>query len=607
MAWRAIDFQGIISLDSTIVEQLQAYLAEKEALLSQGIAEAFPSAEEQLRNNLPKKLAEGIDLFARAIAQQSSSPSISWQPMVDHVEHALWDYLESLESTAVELFQQLSQISLEQWRPQVMDTVTAIKELLAYRMEELKWVLKRVESLLSDYRKGYDQHHSHSAWWLERLRFWETILDGDLAKNLEKSHKFLIFNYQKFLQSYDQYESINRDIEHASKKFDSYPIFKGLEAEQQQQFKKLYRLLKLHDANSQTKALPAEEVISELRMAMSPNYAFSLFKEYFKILKLTLIAHSRQLKTPDFADPAMREILKGQVSGEIMEVRTLGATIEKYRNFLLHTDPDPYVRATGGFSEWIVGQEPAAAKALLNQEYNIDMLDSWYRQMESDLALPPLSKEKQLPLQQEIAKNLHSMGQPLASQAMMAVRAEKFVSQLQQLHEMSSQDPQIVDYVTQILSRAMRTDWKYHTLHALSQFHELYVLHHGIVGSVDDRQHANRWNQFNTLTYQIHRWIKERKIVVHLHDIEVYMNDIKGYLQDFLAHAQRTAKDSTLSPEQRRKVLMEVTLQLLEYRYLFGQFFYTLREQDGDEALIRHRFLFVDQYFESVENILAEK
>ena len=57
-----------------------------------------------------------------------------------------------------ELFQQLGQIGFEQWHPDLIKVVDAIKDLLDVRMEELSWKIKRLESLLWVYRRECEAH-----------------------------------------------------------------------------------------------------------------------------------------------------------------------------------------------------------------------------------------------------------------------------------------------------------------------------------------------------------------------------------------------------------------------------------------------------------------
>ncbi len=190
---------------------------------------------------------------------------------------------------------------------------------------------------------------------------------------------------------------------------------------------------------------------------------------------------------------------------------------------------------------------------------------------------------------------------------MMEVRSRQFVEHLQSLDELASSDPLVVENVTKFLSRALRADWKYNMLFDIPEFHLLYSIHQGILGPDSDRAHVTRMGEFRILTERLFKWIKEKKLIRHHHDVELDINDIKESLQDMLAYVQRTAKDPVLfNKENAASIIQDISKKLLEYRYLFNHFFHQLRGIESDEKLLRKQFLFVDHYFESIENRLIE-
>jgi len=609
MSWQVIDFQGIVTLSKTLVRHLRSHLERKETELSQTITNAIP--EQTYSKDLPplslskNKLSEGVENFAlRAKAAfQGKPPLRPWSDVAKTLNRASWVYVEMLENTVVELFQQIDQVSLEDWRPELLGTVETIKELLAHEMENLQWALKRLESHLNDYRVECEKQEAKPTRWWSSFIPHKPSLDRGLTANIDKSHKFLIFNYQKFSQRYAQYEMLSSEIELVMEKFNKYTVLNSLESDQQEKFKKLYRLLKLWEKNQKIKALPQSEIITALRMSMSPSHAFQIFKDYFKALRQKLFDQSRLLKVEREASNTHSNLAE-HLTSQRQELHTLGATIDKYRKFMLKTDPDPYVRASGGFSEWIVGHEPLESHAFLNQEYDIEMLDRLFLKMESTLKSKSEIQSLSKTFKSDVYDNLHDMGQPLASQNMMSIRSDRLVHQLESLHELSTTNQEIVDFVTSVLSKAMRADWKYNTLFEKPQFHDLYAIHIGIIGPNVDRHHLNRLNKFQALTQQVLKWVKTKKVVSHLHEIEVDINDIKGYLQDFLAQVQRIDQESF--PEGFQETMRQTAVELMEYRYLFGKFFHALQKEDNDEKLMRQRFLFVDQYFESIEGRLMD-
>lgn len=631
MSWQAIDFQGISSFDKSLTNHLQQYLDEKQAYLSQVISESIPSEIEISQPKLEpskghRKLSDGVEAFTRKVNQSQTTLSISeeqWQEAVRKINNALWEYAELLQGMAVELFQQLELAGIEQWKPDLLKVVDNIKNILQHQMEDLKWAIKRLESRLWEYKRAAGTPNNLEKWFSFLNPFSRDILDHSIIKNLEKSQKFLGFRYQNFQHRYEQYIELDRAIEKKMHKFHNYAVLPTLDYDEQDSFKRLYRLLKLWKANKQAKAIPKRELIRALRHEVSPEKAATFFKNYYNALENKLFSQSRRLKDlPPHSEPnkssfdtyrsQLKELdldeLKTTLSNQRFELHTLGATVSAYRSFLLDSDPNPYVRTRGGFSEWIVGHEPSQTKSLVEQEYGIERLDALYLHfLESLKPTPNDSLASHEEIYEAIERTLHDMGQPLASQSMMQSRAHHFIELLNQLNELGTRDSEVTSHITPILSKAMRADWKYHVLHETPLFHQLYAVHMKILPPLDDRQHLNRMKHFKRLLQQLQQWVHDKSTLTHVHEIALDINDIKGYLQDFLAQLQRVAKDDSLFTKDTGKAIIAKTAQeLIEYRYLFGHFFHRLRQTEIDERLMRNQFLFVDHYFETVENKLID-
>ncbi|MBA3720971.1 MAG: hypothetical protein H0W88_01050 [Parachlamydiaceae bacterium] len=280
--------------------------------------------------------------------------------------------------------------------------------------------------------------------------------------------------------------------------------------------------------------------------------------------------------------------------------------MEKYREFMLETDPNPYVRSRWGFKEWSVAPEPEKAKALLNQIYDAEEMNRWYKDFIDALEEDPFSQErKENQAHQEIERLLHEMGQPLISKMMMRNRVEQLLAYIKACDEVSSPHYETINYIEDVFSKALRLDWKYHLLHEFTLFKKLYNIHQGLVERVDDPAHAYRIERFNNLFDQIERWVRKGDVYSHIHEIEVDINDMKTYLQDFLAVVQRASKEKSVDPFLD-DTIQRFRHQLLEYRYLFGQFFNDIMSRNNEGQQLRNQFLYVDQYFETLESLLNE-
>lgn len=620
MNWQPIDFQGIISLDSPVINLLHQYLDEQESLLARAILESIPSKLQpailSYNPNTSIKLPDAIESFSKKCSLnhdeiKTLSPDTDWQPTVNKINKAYWQYTEILEGCVTELFQQLDHIGLEHWHSRLSEVISTIKELLSHKIEDLIWNIKRLEAQLWKFRLALYPTYNYKRYYAKISFLWSSLLDKKLTRNLNQTQSFLRMQYARFVKRYGNYLKLQEQVEKSLEKFDTYPVIAQLDRESQRLLKKLYQLLKLWEMNQSSKAVPSRELILALRHALSIEKAISLFIDYHAGLKTLLFSYSSSLKKQGeqfFEEEQSKETMEVALSHTHAEIHSLGTTISHYRDFLLRSDPDPYVRSRLGFSEWIVGPEPAQTKPLLELGYDVDHLDELCKHLEVALKRDPKAKG-QISFEEvdpEISKMLHEMSQPLATRRMMRNRAENIIEMLEKLDEWGSFSYGIVDYVGIILSKLIRIDWKYHVSFEFNSFHQLYNIHNGLVEHVDDRSHVNRMQKFTKLLQRVQDWVSKHRTQRHFHDIELDMNDIKVYLQDFFAHAQRLSADSLTPREQRDKLIKDISQQLLEYRYLFGNFFYQLRQNENEGQLVRNQFLFVDQYFESIEVKLQE-
>ena len=159
------DFQGIIKLDESIIQQLGDYLQEKESQVGNCILHAIhPLPRETLPPVLPfstrgeVKLSDAVEAFSKnvhkiGISKRPLVPANDWEIATRQINNAFWEYVEVLEGCVTELFQQLSQVGFEQWQPELIKVVDAVKNILNLSMEDLMWKIRRMESLLWEYRR----------------------------------------------------------------------------------------------------------------------------------------------------------------------------------------------------------------------------------------------------------------------------------------------------------------------------------------------------------------------------------------------------------------------------------------------------------------------
>lgn len=594
------EFQGILTLNTTLVDQLYRYLEARESKACQAILNIIemrltePGTPPFLpAASTPLKVTETVELVGKKIRQsvnnrQNLTGPSDWSSVANKISRILWDYLEVLESCVTELFQRLDQVGVEEWGIELAHIVDAIKEMLLHRLDDLDWAIRRLEYQLYEYRWAGEARASKLSMLKKAGLFWQTLLDRALRPNLEKCRKYLGFRYQKFSDQYERYIDMHTAIELVVDKFSECQVFNGLESETQDKFRKLYRLVRLWQLNNEERAMPRSETIRALRHAMSPERALSVFREYDQQLWRAFYDKSRLIKSRpwELSDRGSVSRIKEQIDGYRIELNTLSSTELAYHDFLLKSIPD---------------RNETRQFTLLSAD--LHQMDEMMKDFSSSLEGKGVTLEHTIAdIDQDVQSVLHEMAQPLISRSNMEVRAQHLVNLLKQLNLISNSDKRTVDYIGLTLNKAMRADWQYHVLFDQPAFHQLYTVYRGIVGSIDDRSHLNRVQKFKRLIQQLDAWVSTHDTPRHAHEIEVDLSDMKGYLQDFLAYAQRLSREDEPGKEERYATIAQ---QLLEYRYMFGSFFHRLRDNSAEARMLRKQLLFVDQYFEAVETTLT--
>lgn len=618
MSTRVIDFRGLVDLDKKIIEQLELYLKEKETRLSHQILHILPIVPmEPLMPILPLegaplKLSEAVEGFTKGI-RFALQKNIKFDPdehmpekMIRHLNAVFWDYTEALESCVIELFQQVKQVNVDKWHLTISEVVHTIQDILTHRIDDLMWAIRRIEEPL----KEFCQKHPDKS--IPFWRFWRhSYLDHDLLKNLEQSQKFLRTRYEEFNQRYHEFLRLSAKVEKSLEGMRTYPVLALLDVPEQNLYVDVYRLLKLVDLNPHSKGVLAQETVRSLKYLASLDSILRVFRIYYRELKDVLFNSSLEFKSLNkekeyaYFEENLQK-LKDKAQEYRQELQHLISTISRYRAFILKNDSNPYVRSKWGFTEQIVAPEPISSIKLLNLAYLAEELNENYQHFLEALNSPAVDQEEREKFaHQDIDKLLHEMGQPLISRFMMRSRAERLLMEMKACNELGSPHMDTIDYIEDVLGKAMREDWKYHVLHEFPLFHEIYRLHQGMRRRYEDPAHAFRNERFHLFFEQIENWVKKGDLFTHIHEIELDINDMKTYLQDFLAAVQRSAKEKSTDPFLD-ETIQKYRQQLLEYRYIFGQFFSTIMVNSEDGQQLRTQFLFVDQYFESVESLLNE-
>lgn len=619
MAWQPIDFQSIILLGQGVIPQLDQYLNEKEARLAVQISNSVSSDSMHpfspvLPNPLAaqQKLSEAVEGLTKKVRllgheyRKPSKPGINIESISSGINTALWEMTDILEGCVIELFNQIKQVSIDKWNRTFAQVVQSIKEILVHRIDDLSWVVKRLQGSFDEYQQLYG---IRAPGWRGFLGIRPDQIDKGILTHLNQSEQLLKTRYESFHQRYLEYTQLSIKVEDQLQKMKGFPVLALLEIPQQNLYVDVFRLLTLLDLNPQPKKGLGKETVRALKNLSSVDGVIHVFGLYFYGLKRAFFNCSLELKAlSDLHEDQEKALnaLKVKVKDYVAELQHLMIIMAQYREFMLQTDSNPYVRSRWGFTERTVAPEPAKARDLRDLIFSCEELKRWYEGFQVSLGLDPtVQQQHEDQSRKEIGHLLHEMTQPLISQHMMRNRAKLLLEQLMICDEVGSPHQSTIQYVQDILSKALRADWKYHVLHEFSLFHELYRLHEGLIDTVDDPAHSFRLEQFHRLFEQIQSWMKKDEVYSHIHEVEMDMSDMKTYLQDFLAAVQRAEKDKSSDPFLD-DTIGRFSEQLLEYRYVFGEFFAQLTATGADGQQLRNQFLFVDQYFESIESLIQE-
>lgn len=614
MVWQSYENQNII-LDEPMAEQLSQYLENKESLLSAKIVEVIlqfeglPSLSEAV-NPHSFRLSEAVEEFGKKISRAAQVPKNTltkdqWRFAAKQVNQALWNYVEVLEGCVIELFQQINQIGFEQWNVDVIRAATSIKDELTHRMDDLIWAVRRLEQQLKLYRKICDIREGKWVGLRKVFYIFSRLLDRNLEPTVRKCNKYLNFHYRKFIERYTGYLQLYENVHQPMKRFSHYRVLTSMDITQQEKVKELYFLINLWEKNRKDRILQRTETVRAIRSSLSFENALILFKDYFFSIREAIFDKSRMIKKQFrlvFTDKQSKQPLIDNVNSYRAELKELKELVTHYKKFHLQTDPGSKNWFRNFFYRKCV-KLPKHFQELDELNYKIKNLETVAASFQTALECEPhMERGLTSAIQNEVNKYLHEMGQPLASKDLMRRNAKALMQSLQSLDELASFDPNVVDFISHTLSKAMCADWKYQVLQEISLFHQIYEIHQMIFNISHERQHVNRLLKFKRILNQLEQWIKNQDTLKHAQEIDLDIQDIKAYLQDFLAYVQRLDPEDNISDDEKFEHPIGKTFQaLLQYLYLFGTFFSHLNYDDPEHRLIRKQLLFIDQYFEAID------
>ncbi len=595
-------------IDNHVIEELSLYLLEKESELGKSLLQAISLSGAGSLSESVDSFVKGIRAISKNTLQEVSRGE--WRRASQDVNSLLWEHIDLLEQVITGFFERLKAVGIEQWETPLVLVVETAYEILMHKIREMYRAIESLQRALVEYRtisltrRGVNPIISKL-----KLIFQKKYLDPSMLKSLKRCEILLIQQHQQFNSRYQAYVELSSQLQEGLKKFAHYELLKKFNTDFQTDFQRLYKFLKLWGLNRKTHSLPVGETVAAIRSGFTIERVVELFDTYFRALRSTLFDRSKMLKQGAlslFQEEKSKKLILQGLNGYRAELHTLGVVVEMYRDFYLSSHPDPYIRTRWGFPEWIVGTEPHETKELKGLVYKIERLDRLYAELGLSIHRGPASEEtEQLPQKfREIQRIIYEMNQPLTSRPAMRSRSEKVLEKVKEMNELGSFNPEVTEYVGKVFSKVLRADWEYHVLFDFSLFHQLFAVHRGLVPDMEDENHLNRRQHFERIINKLTIWVKKREI--GRIDIDKELIVMKQYLQEFLVEAQLKLVMEPIDSVRMIMFISEVSAQLLDYRYVFGIFFNFLNQKEQEGKIVRNQCLFVDEYFDSVENCLHE-
>ena len=294
MKGRLINFQGLVDLDPSVIEQLHIYFQERETGLAHKILDSIHPIPIEPFNPIlpllgPLKLSEAVEGFTKKSRSFASGklpqvPNDNGESLLRELNQSLWDYAEVLEGGVVELYEQIHQVSVDRWHVSLKEVVLSIKDLLLHSLEDLIWAIKRLEPPL----KSYCEKCHKKEGWRSFLPSLHKYIDPDLLKNLRHSEDYLKKNDSLFQSRYRYFEKLNEKIEKNLTEMQSYPILAILDVPVQNHYVDVFRLLKMLEINGYSQGDFTNDVARSLKHIASSDGIINIFQIYYHELEQSL-------------------------------------------------------------------------------------------------------------------------------------------------------------------------------------------------------------------------------------------------------------------------------------------------------------------------------
>ncbi|MDP1836609.1 MAG: hypothetical protein Q8K75_11880 [Chlamydiales bacterium] len=585
------EFNGITGLDENLESSLSSFLQDKQHQLVRELQEAFaPLYGSQLEG--ASTIGQFLDLLKKCTTPAPNSMTLL--DLQKKVDDALWAYVEILEKSVSELFSRLDEVGIGDWHQELASVVDHAATILQQEIKNTLDSIGRFEDQLWRVRDWMEAGAVRSVWVRKVRQLGRTLVDRQLFANLKTSLQTLEVRYLGWKNRFEDYAKYDLRTDEMAQQLASYELFGMLPSVSQDILQHIQRMLKIWEFDANAKAVLLLDICRALRNKVRFEDAYGVFREYYHLLKSRLFNISRDIKSSGVPLDLVAHLVEMQ-----HEVDSLQKLVARYREFLLRTDPNPYVRSRWGFPEWVVGPEPENCRKLLKMEYQLETLHSLFGSLVTTLSTKSIEVDhtNAKHTSQEIVHLLRTLSQPLMSHHTFVADVDKLMSLAESYNELGNTQADSVPFIAEVLLRVLRYDAEHAVLFNNAVFHRVYGIHHEVAAvSLLDTAHnqaLEALKQHITKVLKAARRSHDDKLIMH---IDTLIEEVSKYLREL----------ERLIKEQGQEVVPVVRERVLEISFLLGQFYHNLEKEAIQPAVIRESFAPLDKTLEQVERQLHD-
>ncbi len=496
MGFNPADFRTETGQGEATADQVRLYLQTEEDHVLDNILHAFqiPLDKEgaKKRGAISSRFKAATDSVIAHIeaSLKGEKKRLTRQELdivVAHVRAALRHYEEILEGCAAQLFNELEKMRVDEVGDDTIQGVEAVKEKLAGQVDDCMEQVRRLESKLTYYRSKVKGEFVLLGW---VRSFFRPVIDRGVTQKLMKIHKTVNQGYHQLKIRHDEYQRLDEWATKKRAKLDRNPVFQSLPADSREKFANLYRLLKMLKQSESSSEFIIDELNRLLEATIRVNEAVTIFEGYAEALKKAFFVLRRGIPQElDTASDLKATKLKvaDAIQAHRKEVRILGSIVFRYRDFILNTHPDPYVRARLGFAESTVGPEPATTKKLVRLGHRVEVLDKQCNTLANVAeAYDPQNPDRlDLGYFDNVVEDLDEMLLEAKRPADAHGHYLEVIKGLEHANELGSFDPCRVMGVEKVMRLALRLD-HFNVLVTEKRFLALYETHVNLRGPTPD-------------------------------------------------------------------------------------------------------------------------